>query len=92
MGGGLTPTTPQIQTIIYSLMSTSQLCYPKEGEGEGGQGEEVAQGKGKRKGKEEGKERKGRGRARGRKGNEGTVLIHPPPPDRPHLMRQLVIK
>ena len=45
--------------MIYSLMSASQLCYPKGGEGEGGEGEEVAQGKGKRKGKEEGKGTKG---------------------------------
>ena len=39
----------------------------------------------------------GRGLGRGRGGKErekgggGKVFIHPPPPDRPHLMRQLVI-
>ena len=77
--GGVTPTTPQIQTMIYSLMSTSQLCYPKGGEGEGGEGEEVAQGKGKRKGKEEGKGRrgkKGEGEGEG-KGTQGQSSYTP---------------
>ena len=53
-----------------------------EGEAEGGRGGE---GKGR-----EGKGRRGEGKG-GREGKEGTVLIHPLPPDRPHVMRPLVI-
>ena len=54
-----------------------------EGEAEGGRGGEE-EGKGR-----EGKGRRGEGEG-GREGKEGTVLIHPLPPDRPHLMRPLV--
>ena len=58
----------------------------EEGKGSQGKGRR-GKGKGKGKGKAKGKG-KGKRKGKERKGKGGTILIHPLPPDRPHLMRK----
>ena len=54
-----------------------------------GEGEGEAEGGSGREGK--GREEEGKGKGKGREGKEGTILIHPLPPNRPHMTRPLVL-